>query len=401
MPVNQKIWAVSEVNDMVREFLDQTFYPLWIQGEIGNLTIHRSGHVYMTLKDRSSQLRAVYFSGAQACRSMDLRQGSKVEVFGKLSLYAAAGEFQLNVRSVRLCGVGDLQRRFEELKRRLADEGLFDPDRKRQLPGFIRNIGLVTSASGAAVHDFIRVAHRRFPGVNLWICPVPVQGMGAEKHIAGAIRFFNMQDFPCGLDAIVVTRGGGSLEDLWPFNEEILARAVAASRIPVVSAVGHEIDFTICDFAADLRCPTPSAAAEMLLPEERVVRKELQQYGIRIDSAVDRALARLKRRVERASDIANGYALERYLASYRQRVDRISLRADNAVHEHIRAAKHRLERAENALEICSPYNTVKRGYVILTGQDDGHAVTTVSEARRKKHLTAVMADGTVKLDVVE
>ena len=396
MTTAEKIWQVSEVTAMVRDMLEQSLLPLWISGEIGNLTLHRSGHVYMTIKDAQSQMKAVFFSGVAQCRALDLRQGSKVEVLGKLSLYQAGGEFQLNVRAIRLCGVGTLQEQFEAMKKRLAEEGLFDAARKKDIPFLCRRIGLVTSPSGAAVKDFIKVATRRFPGLDIRICPAPVQGKGAENKLAAAIRFFNRTD--C-VDVIVLTRGGGSLEDLWPFNEEVLARAIAASRIPVVSAVGHEIDFTIADFTADLRAPTPSAAAEMIVPELATVSKDILQFKSRIRNAMQIAIERAGRRLERVEKQTLFQRLERFIADRRQKVDMTLQNIFDGVNDGFDDARRRIDKAINTIELCSPMATVKRGFVILTDPVTGEPVTTVSSVRKQEKVRAILSDGTIDLNV--
>ncbi|MBO5959046.1 MAG: exodeoxyribonuclease VII large subunit [Lentisphaeria bacterium] len=392
----EKIWQVSEVTAMVREMLEQSLLPLWISGEIGNLTLHRSGHVYMTIKDANAQMKAVFFNGATQCRALDLRQGAKVEVLGKLSLYQAGGEFQLNVRAIRLCGVGTLQEQFEAMKQRLADEGLFDASRKKEIPFLCRRIGLVTSPSGAAVKDFIKVATRRFPGLDMRICPAPVQGNGAENKLSAAIRFFNRTD--C-VDVIVLTRGGGSLEDLWPFNEEVLARAIAASRIPVVSAVGHEIDFTIADFAADLRAPSPSAAAEMIVPEMGVVNKDICQFRNRICNALQIALERAGRRLEKVEKNTLLQRIENTITEHRQKVDMTLQSIFDGVNDGFDEAHRRLDKAMKTIELCSPMATVRRGFAILTDPVTGDPVTTVSSVKQRPKVRAVLSDGTIDLDV--
>ena len=394
----EKIWQVSEVTAMVRDMLEQSLLPLWISGEIGNLTLHRSGHVYMTIKDAQSQMKAVFFSGVAQCRALDLRQGSKVEVLGKLSLYQAGGEFQLNVRAIRLCGVGTLQEQFDALKRKLAAEGLFDEARKKEIPFFCRRIGLITSPSGAAVRDFIQVATRRFPGLELRICPAPVQGKGAENKLAAAIRFFNRTG---GVDVIVLTRGGGSLEDLWPFNEEVLARAIAASEIPVVSAVGHEIDFTIADFTADMRAPTPSAAAEMLVPEKDTLRRDIRQFTNRITNAMRVALLQSEKRLEKVRLPNILQRMERSNQERKQRVDMAADRIFDLISGHAAGLQQRLIQAENTVRLCSPMNTVRRGFAILKDPVTGKPVTTVGGAKAAGHLNAILSDGTVSVDVTE
>ena len=261
MENTEQIWSVSDVNRAVREIVEGSLLPFWLRGEVGSLVIHRSGHVYFTIKDTRSQMRGVFFGGAAACTKLGVANGTLIEAFGNLTVYEVRGEYQFSARQLRLAGIGDLQLRFEAVKNKLAAEGLFDPGRKRPIPVLPRRIGVVTSPSGAAIRDFLQIINRRFPNVNVRIYPCAVQGAGAAEQVARGVDFFSRTR---GADVVVVTRGGGSMEDLWPFNEEVVARAVAACSVPVISAVGHEIDFTICDFAADLRVPTPSAAAELV-----------------------------------------------------------------------------------------------------------------------------------------
>ena len=295
---NPQIWSVSDVNHAVREIVEGALLPFWMAGEVGSLTLHRSGHAYFTMKDAKSQIRAVYFGGAAACTRLGIANGSMIEAFGNLSVYEVRGEYQFGIRQLRPAGVGDLRMRFEELKRRLAAEGLFDQERKRPIPKLPGRIGVVTSPSGAAIRDFLQIINRRFPNVNVRIYPCAVQGAGAAEQVARGVEFFNRTD---GADVIVVTRGGGSMEDLWPFNEEILARAVASSRIPVVSAVGHEIDFSICDFAADLRVPTPSAAAELVIGRREEMVRELDRSEKDMRYALESALSQARARLDRAA----------------------------------------------------------------------------------------------------
>ena len=385
----EHVFSVGEVNFMVRDLLENTFTNLWMAGEVGNLTIHRSGHVYLTLKDESSQIRAVYFNGAAACRAANLREGSRIEVCGRLSVYSARGEYQFNIRTLRLFGIGELQMRFEALKQKLATEGLFDPAAKKPVPFLPLRIGVASSPSGAALKDFIRIALNRFPSLHIKVCPVPVQGKGAELKLARAVRFFNRTD---SVDVIVLTRGGGSLEDLWPFNEEVLARAVAESRIPVVSAVGHEIDFTICDFAADLRAPTPSGAAEMIVPEQSVILNRLASAGVRLNTALslhlERAEARLATVLRNRAFLDLNYQLD----ELSQRLDRRSDDALRCLNLAVERAEERLLRNEGALKAYSPFNVLGRGYSILTDAE-GHVVRSVRSLRLDDSVSIRMADG--------
>ncbi|HEY5743525.1 MAG TPA: exodeoxyribonuclease VII large subunit, partial [Terrimicrobiaceae bacterium] len=278
--VGPKIHTVTELTRRVREMIERGIGEVWVEGEISNHRRQTSGHHYFTLKDNNCQLQCVLFSGtAAAFRELKLVDGQCLQALGMLSVYEPRGQYQMIVRLVQGRGAGTLQAKFEALKQKLAAEGLFAPARKRPLPRFPRRVGLVTSPTGAAIRDFLKVLHRRHPGIEVLIHPVRVQGRGASWEIARAIRDFgdwHKTDL-LEVDVIVLTRGGGSIEDLWEFNEEIVARAIAASPIPVLSAIGHEIDFTISDFVADLRAPTPSAAAEILAADRLEVLIHLKE----------------------------------------------------------------------------------------------------------------------------
>src|SRR5712672_456584 len=263
-----KVFTVSELTRSIRGTLETKFAAVWVQGEMSNYKLHPSGHQYFTLKDQRAQISCVIRRDTMQPPRQPLADGAQVQVFGTVTVFEARGQYQLNVQIIQLRGVGILQAKFESLKRKLETEGLFAPERKRQLPKFPRRIGIVTSPSGAAIRDILNVLRRRAPWLQILINPVRVQGTGAAQEIAVAIReFATPNEAFAFLDLIVVTRGGGSIEDLWEFNEEIVARAIFHSPVPIVSAVGHEIDFTISDFVADLRAPTPSAAAELIVPD--------------------------------------------------------------------------------------------------------------------------------------
>src|SRR5437899_4650329 len=296
-----KVFTVSELTRNIRGTLETKFGAVWVQGEISNYKLHPSGHQYFTLKDQRAQISCVIWRDTMAPLQKPLADGSQVQVYGTVTVFEARGQYQLNVQILQPRGVGLFQAKFEALKRKLEAEGLFAAERKRPLPKFPRRIGIVTSPSGAAIRDMVNVLRRRAPWLQILINPVRVQGTGAAQEIAVAIRELaqmtvaqlcklrpQVENLPHGeqpaLDLIVVTRGGGSIEDLWEFNEEIVARAIFHSPVPIVSAVGHEIDFTICDFVADLRAPTPSAAAELIVPD-------IMDLQRRIDGCT-RALAR-------------------------------------------------------------------------------------------------------------
>src|SRR5438094_1859075 len=282
-----KVFTVGELTRQIRSTLETKFRAVWVQGEISNYKLHPSGHQYFTLKDQRAQIACVIWRDTMASPRQPIVDGSQVQVYGTVTVFEARGQYQLNVQILQLRGVGLLQVKFEALKRKLEAEGLFAPGRKRPLPKFPRRIGIVTSPSGAAIRDMLNVLRRRAPWLEILIDPVRVQGTGAAQEIAVAIRELGQStEAFAPLDLIVVTRGGGSIEDLWEFNEEIVARAIFNCGVPVVSAVGHEIDFTICDFVADLRAPTPSAAAELLVPDAAALSEQLVSSLQRIDRAV-------------------------------------------------------------------------------------------------------------------
>lgn len=292
-----RILTVSELTTQIRRSLEDQFPAVWVEGEISNLRCPSSGHQYFTLKDQSSQIRAVLFRGSAQHLRFRLEDGLQVVVYGRLTIYEPRGDCQLVLESVEPKGIGALQLAFEQLKEKLAREGLFNVDRKRPLPFLPRRIGIVTSLHGAAIRDLLSILRRRCPVVRILIHPVLVQGDGAADQIAEAIRTLNGLK---GIDVIIVGRGGGSLEDLWCFNEEVVVRAIADSRVPIISAVGHEVDVTLADFAADSRAPTPSAAAEMAVPELGDLIAQVEQLRGRLGRAIRSALDRSRYQVGHA-----------------------------------------------------------------------------------------------------
>ena len=412
-----KIWKIGEINSAIKELVENSLMPIWVQAEVGTLNIHQSGHVYMTLKDQRSQLRAVFFNGAGPARQMHLKVGDQVEVFGKLTVYEVRGEYQLSIRQIRPLGLGDLQRRFEELKRKLESEGLFEPERKKSIPLLPETIALVTSPGGAAIRDFLQIIERRFPNVHIQIYPTPVQGQGAERNIAAGIEFFNRAG---KADVIVVTRGGGSMEDLWPFNEEILARAVAASEIPVISAVGHEIDFTICDFVSDMRVPTPSAAAELVVGRREEFEKHLQRSEKDLKSSLQFVLQEAKSRLKLASEShvfrepihivrqkqqyldelmkSANISLERTLHDNDLRLQLVAGKLKSNSHNYFRLMHSQLNGLIGKLDALGPQNVLNRGFAILRDSETNETITDHNQ-KSGKELQATVSKGTIDLVV--
>jgi len=315
-----RIWTVAEITRSVRTVLESALGDVWVQGEICNFRRQSSGHCYFALKDERALLSCVLFRSHVPAR-LPLADGMLIQAFGRITVYEARGQYQLSVTRVQSAGAGLLQARFEALKRKLEAEGLFDPARKRPIPREPACIALITSPTGAAIQDFLNIARRRAPWVRIVINPVRVQGNGAAAEIAAAIRELNHPIFEDQIDLLVLCRGGGSIEDLWAFNEEVVARAIAASRIPVISAVGHEIDFTIADFVADLRAPTPSAAAELALPDRADLLRHLAQGRTRILRAMENVFLHYRRDLDVLSRSAGFRFPQRLLQERAQRLD--------------------------------------------------------------------------------
>lgn len=356
----RRLLTVSELTALVRERLEAEFPDFWLEGELTNLRTPASGHLYFTLKDQSAQVRAVLFRGAAQRLRFALKEGLQVIVRGRLGVYEPRGEYQVLVEYLEPKGIGALQLAFEQLKERLAKEGLFDQARKRPLPFLPRRVGLVTSLSGAAIRDMLTVLKRRCPILGVVIAPVPVQGEGAAPQIAEAVRALGESG---EVDVLIVGRGGGSLEDLWCFNEEVVVRAIAASPVPVVSAVGHEIDYTLADFAADYRAPTPSAAAEAVAPVLDDLLRQVRDLAGRAARALANRLALLRHRVADPEQV--GSALRSRVQQEAQRLDDAMERLAAAVQAALQEARMRLMRGQHGLEVRSPLARVRRALGVL------------------------------------
>ncbi len=388
----EKIWTVSEVNTAVREVIEGGFLPFWLEAEVGNLTVHRSGHVYLSLKDERSAVKAVFFNGAGQIKALGVEVGSKIEAFGNLTVYQVRGEYQFSIKVVKPKGLGDLQRRFDELKRKLEAEGLFDHERKKKLPLLPGRIGVVTSPGGAAIRDFLQIIGRRYPDISIRIYPAAVQGRGAERELAKGVRFFSDSG---DVDVIIVMRGGGSLEDLWPFNEEILAREIGRSTIPVISAVGHEVDFTICDFVADMRVPTPSAAAELVVGRQEEFQENISDFRRRISSALDLRFERVVRRFERASGNPVFREPVYLLRQHQQGLDDLQNRLERSLGYRIEKESSRIDRLSACLKGLNPKSVLDRGYSIILDRATGK--TVMSKVPPGTKLKALLAKGEMRL----
>ena len=398
---------------LARDLLEDTFPLIWVEGEISNFSRPASGHLYFSLKDAQAQIRCAMFRPKSQYLRFKPADGMRVLARARVSLYEARGEFQLIVEHLEEAGEGALLRAFEQLKAKLAAEGLFDAARKRPLPTLPRRIGVITSPTGAAIRDVLSVIARRFPLVEVEILPVPVQGKEAPPAIVAAL---NAASKAQRHDVLLLTRGGGSLEDLWAFNDETVARAIRASSIPVVSAVGHEVDFTIADFAADLRAPTPSAAAELLVPDGEAILRTLQREQAQLGQLLRRRLQAAAQRVDhaytrlRAQHPRNRLRLggERLaqlharlqaqhpqirLTLRRERLHSLQLRLVVTASARLEARRQHLSELARTLNAVSPLATLQRGYAIVLERENDRVVRTAEQARAIERLRVRFADG--------
>ena len=410
-----KVLTVTELTRGIRGALETKFRAVWVQGEISNYKLHPSGHQYFTLKDQRTQIGCVIWRDTIAPPRKPVVDGSQVQVYGTVTVFEARGQYQLNVQILQPRGVGLLQAKFEVLKRKLEAEGLFAAERKRPLPKFPRRIGIVTSPTGAAIRDMVNVLRRRAPWLQILINPVRVQGTGAAQEIAVGIRELALpNEVFAPLDLIVVTRGGGSIEDLWEFNEEIVARAIFHSAVPIVSAVGHEIDFTISDFVADLRAPTPSAAAELIVPDSidlqrridgctRALSRQLLNWVRGAQQRLDHARETLrrclahkldgyKRNLAHVTHALQARSPARELMVRRNRFTDLHRRLVASPPRLLKNARDRFERIEGILRVLGPDATLRRGYSI-TMNEHGKVVRTIAAVRPKMKIRTRVSDG--------
>jgi exodeoxyribonuclease VII large subunit len=433
-----KVLTVAELTRQIRGALETRFGAVWVQGEVSNYKLHPSGHQYFTLKDQRAQIACVIFRNTLPSPRIPLADGAQVQIYGNVSVFEARGQYQVSVQIVQTRGAGLLQAKFEALKRKLEAEGSFDPARKRALPKFPARIGVVTSPSGAAIRDMLNVLRRRAPGVHILINPVRVQGSGAAAEIAVAIRELAQpnESWP-PLDLLVVARGGGSIEDLWEFNEEIVARAIFDSLIPVVSAIGHEIDFTIADFVADLRAPTPSAAAELIVPDAADLNRRIDELATCLNRCLHNFLSHQQTRLRFLSEHTLARELIKQMRDAQQELDlagaslrrnvlqritetratlmnfQSAVKSRNPQRELIglrhgftdlrrrfvalapqsfEKARQRFQRAEGILRALGPEATLRRGYSI-TRTADGRLIHSTKQASPGLKILTRVADG--------
>ena len=380
----------------MRSLLESGLGTLWVEGEISNLARPASGHWYFSLKDRDAQIRCAMFRQRNVLSRFAPREGQLVVAFGRVSLYEPRGDYQLLVELMEDAGVGALQRAFDELKARLAAEGLFAPERKRALPSAPRRIGVITSPTGAAIRDIVQVLRRRCPAAQILIYPSPVQGAAAAAALIAAVELAGAR---AEVDVLILARGGGSIEDLWAFNDERLARAILASPIPIVTGIGHEIDFTIADFVADLRAPTPSAAAQLVAPDAAVWRQRLEQLLARFTAAARRALRSEQLRLEALTRRLQQSHPGARLQQHSQRLDELEARLRLSLRARIAAGTARLESAARALQAVSPLATLERGFAVVTRASDGALITDATQLAVGEAFDARLAHGSLRATV--
>ncbi len=430
----REVFSVSQLNRRAKQLLETHLPLIWVEGEISNIARPSSGHWYFTLKDDRAQVRCAMFKGRNQRVNFAPQQGQQVLIRARVSLYENRGEYQLIAEHMEEAGHGALQRAFDELKLKLSREGLFDPAHKRALPSLPRHIGVITSPTGAAVRDILTVLKRRFPSIPVTVIPVPVQGKEAAPAIVRALALANRAGL---FDVLILGRGGGSLEDLWPFNEEAVARAIFASELPVVSAVGHEVDVTISDFVADLRAPTPSAAAELVVPDASEWQQQFRAYAQRLSHTMSRRLLAEKHHLQHLSkrlrhpgerlqqqsqrldglELRLGRAIQQQLTrqqhrlqnltlrhrahnpaplvrQWRQRIDQLRTRLDRQMQQQLKTKRQRLSEAGRMLHSVSPLSTLERGYAIVS-DESGQVVRTAEQLQPGDSMTTRLAKGEV------
>jgi exodeoxyribonuclease VII large subunit len=402
-PPTIKVFTVGELTRAVKGLLEGQFAPVWVEGEVSNLSRPNSGHIYLTLKDEDAPLRAVIYRAVALRMRFDLHDGMRVIVRGRLTVYMPRGDYQLLVEEVQPKGIGPLELAFRQLKEKLSVQGYFDPARKKKPPRIPRRIVLVTSPTGSAVRDMLEILSRRWPAAEVWVCPVKVQGDGAAPEIADAVHRLNQLQATgaASIDVMIVGRGGGSMEDLWAFNEERVAQAIFASRIPVVSGIGHEDDFTIADLVADVRALTPSEAAEKVAPDRAAVLDWLEKQETRWRGQLMKQLTQARARLE---DLAGRRCFSEPLERIRdeeRRLDDWTERLRRAAAQKMESVGRRLEALAAQLQSLSPLNILARGYTLTFHEADGAVVRSTNQARPGDRLVTRVADGRILSRVEE
>ena len=385
----EHILSVIELTRRIKGVLELGFGDVWVTGEVSNCKYHSSGHIYFTLKDESAQISATMWRSRASGLFFRLSDGMKVTIRGRITVYEPRGNYQLDCFQIQRAGRGELQLAFERLKLKLEAEGLFAEEHKRALPAYPAHIAIITSPTGAAIHDLLTVLRRRFPCVEVTLLPVRVQGIGAAEEIADALRTAN-ERLPA--DVIIVGRGGGSLEDLWAFNEEIVARAIFDSRIPVISAVGHEVDFTIADFVADLRAPTPSAAAELAVPDRRELLESLTNASLSAARSLTRSVQNAKHKL---ASLTGSHSFHRpidLVHQRSQRIDELTHRLMQSLEHTATLRRHDAASLQKRLASLNPAAVLHRGYAIVR-DEKGNLIASVKKVSRDKNISVNFQDG--------
>lgn len=397
--MQRKVYPVSAVNRYVKQLLQQDMIlsGLWVSGEISNFKRHSSGHLYFTLKDRDGSIAAVMFAGDTRSLSFRPQDGQQVQVQGYVSLYEKTGQYQLYVRRMEQQGSGQLYQAFEALKQKLQIQGLFDAERKKPIPAYPRRVGIVTSPTGAAIRDMVQIARRRHPGVQLVLYPALVQGIDAAPTIVAGIRALDRMP---EVDTIIVGRGGGSIEDLWPFNEEIVAMAIAQAKTPIVSAVGHETDFTIADFVSDMRAPTPSAAAELTVPDVRSVLTKMDDLGRRRNRTLQRRQQEYRQQVALIWQKIQALDPRRKLDELRQQLDMQEQRQRHLWQQCLQQRQYRLAHLSSSLELLSPQHQLDKGYAMVM-DTEGKVISAADQVEKGQTLSVQLKDGKVITEVLK
>lgn len=393
------IFSVTSLNNYLRELLetDEVLQDLWVRGEISNFSQPRSGHLYFTLKDSEAQIRCVMWKNSALRLRFSPADGMQVEGHGAMSIYPAQGQVQLYLDALRPAGEGALYQEFLRLKARLEAEGLFDPEHKRPLPSLPRHIGVVTSPTGAALQDILQTLSRRLPILRVTIAPTPVQGAEAPPGIVAALRHLNQLE---DLDLIILARGGGSIEDLWAFNDESVARAIYNSRVPVISGVGHETDFTIADFVADLRAPTPTGAAELATPiTAQELSLSLRAASDQLDARLNELLSSARQSLALAQAELRRSSPRAFLQNALQRLDETQARLERLGHNQLEARNLRLASSVSRLNALSPQAVLRRGYAIITDQHSGVLISRASQTQPGQELLLRLQDGLIPAQV--
>jgi exodeoxyribonuclease VII large subunit len=395
-PISQSLipqtWTVTDLTRHIQERLefDAALQDLWLAGEISNFTRSSAGHLYFTLKDTGAAISCVMWRADAQRLAWKPAQGAAAVAHGRISVYAAQGRYQLYVDRLQPAGLGDLHARFEQLRDQLKAEGLFDAERKKPLPPFPRLLGIVTSPQAAALRDVLNVLRRRYPLARVLLAPTLVQGEQAPPQIVAALRALDARD---DVDAILVVRGGGSLEELWAFNDERVARAIAACRHPVVSGVGHETDFTIADFVADLRAPTPSAAAELAVPDQAELRQRVEAWSLRLERNLAQRLRRARQSLEQQGRALQRLSPRTRIDAHRQQVDELTRQAGRALDHRLALRRAALAGLEARLVVLSPLATLERGYAIVRREDSGAIIRSVGQVSPGDALAIRVHDG--------